>query len=610
MRLSDAMRGAADRAPVDEARVSTADAARRVTRSRRLHTGANALVGAGAVAVLGMAFIGPVGSMNDSAADFESAGAADEAREESAMGGATTESLDSAADSMVAEQWMCGSQFRPDDGAWSYGDTSGVTYEVGEVGASTSGGEGEYFVSETITANRPVDLLSGSDYVITWDGMVVGRYIEHSPIQYGPADEPMLPDGAAYERLDPGSDFSTLEQQIVVGAVNCWDGAPLPAGTYEVHLAKTLAYPADDAAATDPSAGPGAEPGSSATPAPSDTPDVIETEESGDAATAGPAEELPGPERNWEAFRVAGGPVTLTIDGEKVDDPFSDYLTPLEPMLEPSQPGTPVEPAPLPDNALTPDIVRDLYAASAVGDAWDMEAGSHRWLMNDSGGEAYSHFGCTWGGMEGQNFPESSSTMELLDFDVAAPKSLSVSYGFVVDGNPEVRSTVTNVSEYDIYDYWGSAQPQLYLVRDGVIVAEGYPIGLNEPDAVIMEDDAEALIWPAPDAQRLDAGQSVAGDYLWRDITRCDTDNGRAAGVEAGVYTLLASTSLTVNDYASSGEPTLFDSPGDTADSEARALARESLDVTEPATAIAPIEDYTWVDLQLWTSLGTITVTG
>ncbi|GMA35260.1 hypothetical protein [Demequina litorisediminis] len=49
--------------------------------------------------------------------------------------------------------------------------------------------------------------------------------------------------------------------------------------------------------------------------------------------------------------------------------------------------------------------------------------------------------------------------MDLLDLEVTAPSSLSVSYGFVVDGNPEVTSRVTNVSAYDIVNFWGH-QPQ------------------------------------------------------------------------------------------------------------------------------------------------------
>ena len=67
-RLSDSLRGLADRAPVDEVGVSTSDATRRIHRGRRLRAAANATAGAGVAAVIALAAIHPgLGSTGTSA---------------------------------------------------------------------------------------------------------------------------------------------------------------------------------------------------------------------------------------------------------------------------------------------------------------------------------------------------------------------------------------------------------------------------------------------------------------------------------------------------------------------------------------------------------------
>ena len=58
-RLSDSLRGLADRAPVGEVTVSTSAASRRIYRGRRLRAAANATAGAGMVAVIALATIHP-----------------------------------------------------------------------------------------------------------------------------------------------------------------------------------------------------------------------------------------------------------------------------------------------------------------------------------------------------------------------------------------------------------------------------------------------------------------------------------------------------------------------------------------------------------------------
>ncbi|GMA35259.1 hypothetical protein GCM10025876_14630 [Demequina litorisediminis] len=399
MRLNDALRGAADQAPIDGVTVSTADARRRVSRRRALRLGSNGLVGAGAVAILGVGALSPVFAASGAYDSLEPAMASGGAREElgsmADSGGDMAGSAEGfAADGMLASPWACGSEFSADDPAWAYGDTSGVTFEVGEAVAS----DGAYEIERNLTANRPVDLLTGGDYVITWNGIIVGSYLEADPLVYGPADEPSLPEGAVYERLDPATDFSSLQSWQIVEPVNCWDGTALPAGDYEVHLAQTLAYPGD---------ADGDVPAS--TPTPSDVATDVPSEDSSttDNADAGAHAGM-----DAEIFRVAAEPVTFTVDGEPVDDPFGAYLggTEPEPLPEPTTSASPGEPEPLPsettepslpepqkpltDGALTPDIAQQLFESSAVDGGWDMAAGSHRWLMSNATGQAY--WGCAW----------------------------------------------------------------------------------------------------------------------------------------------------------------------------------------------------------------------
>lgn len=620
MRLSDALRSAANHAPIDEVRVDTADAAARATRSRRLHGAANSMVGVGAVAVIGLGLWGmaPRSASDDSAAMADAAPeTATEEGWDATAGEDSMETYSADGDTRLAQQWLCGSDFDPADGAWTYGDTSGVTFEAGEI--ETDGGE--YTVPVTITASQPVDLIAGADYVITWDGMVVGSMLQPTPFALGPADEPYLPDGSVFERLDPATEFSSLESWQVLTPVNCWDGAALPAGTYEVHVAQTLAYPDDQANTLEPSTDETVEPS------------IDETiEPMGEAAGEGTDAALPTPSLGWEVFRVAADPVELTIEGQKLDDPFGEYLNPVEPLPGPTEePGVDptVDPVPLPEpthtalpeGSLTPELVREMYAASETGE-WDMARGTSRWILNNPEEEQFTSYGCAWGNDSNATFPSTSSTMELLDVGITAPRSISVSYGFVVDDNPRVTSTVTNVSEYDIHEFWRGTQPTLHLVRDGKVVAEGWPTDISGSDGTIWPaSGAETTIWPAPDTQSLNAGQSASGEYIWRDVSRCDNYDG-SGGVPAGFYTLLASVPVSV-----SNQPTMiaYDMPAeDLAGSPMEDLARETEELTTQGPAAHGLAgdgfaadeptggveyQYDWVQLQMWTSLGTITVT-
>src|SRR5690554_1324208 len=101
MKFSEALRGAADRAPVDRVHVSTIDAVGRIKRGRALRMGANSLAGAGAVAVIAFAAVGPLGGANDEMAMADAAGRDGAAMtEESATADAPMEAMDGAAEDM------------------------------------------------------------------------------------------------------------------------------------------------------------------------------------------------------------------------------------------------------------------------------------------------------------------------------------------------------------------------------------------------------------------------------------------------------------------------------------------------------------------------------
>lgn len=560
MRFSDALRGAADRAPVDDVSVSTEGITGRIKRERALRMGANGLVGAGAVAVIAFAAMGPLSNPAADMAAMNSAAEGVDSMADEALAGADAPMAESFA--RADSPWLCGSDFDPTDGVWAWADDSGVTYTVD---APEHDG-GEVRLPNTLAAHRTVDMISFADYVITWDGMVVGHYINPETLNYGPDTGALeLAEGQVYERLEPGTDFESLEQWVTLNPVNCWDGAALPAGDYEVHQAWTLAYVDDD-------------------PEP-----AVEADESGESSEA----TLEAP-TVLEPFRVAAGPVVLTIDGERVDDPFGDYLNgdmPGVPLPEP----LPVEP--LPEGSLTPDEARELYEAHAAEGAWDMAAGSQRWVIahdsaqtGEDGSVSDAFFGCSWDGSN-PSFPTRSAELDLLDVNVTLPASIGVSYGFVVDGNPKITSTVTNSSEYTLPGFWGGAQPQLFLVRDGKVAATASPQGIDHTGglhATTMMVTGEGLLAP---------GDSVTGDFLLRDIHACDSGSG-SGSVTPGTYTVLAAHSLSLSnehaDVARTMEEPSFE--GDSA-------------VAVPDMEILPAPgDWEFVELQGWTSLGTITV--
>ncbi len=87
-RLSDHLRGLAERAPVADAGISVEVASRRIARHRRMRAGANAAAGVGAATVIAFAAINPgAGNQNqDTAADAPEPAIAGGAQSDSAAG--------------------------------------------------------------------------------------------------------------------------------------------------------------------------------------------------------------------------------------------------------------------------------------------------------------------------------------------------------------------------------------------------------------------------------------------------------------------------------------------------------------------------------------------
>ncbi|MFV0633371.1 hypothetical protein [Demequina sp.] len=613
MKLSDALRGAADRAPVEDGLISVSSVSSKVRRQRAVRTGSAGLVGAGACALLVFAAMGPLSSPG-TARDEATVGGLAEGEMDAALEDSAGAAADGAAGlSRPAEQWSCGATFDANDGTWSWGDTTGATFDAAE-----PAWDGEAWqLPSTLTAQRAIDLVSSPDYVVVWDGIIVGRLIHEDPIPYGPADEPLAPSDGEYARLDPATDAGSISQDTTLEAVNCWDGEPLPAGKYEVHQAWTLAYAATATPEPTESA---PEPSTAAS-----TGTVTEGSED-DAAAGGGTDGSEGSAQAW--FRVAAAPVGLVIDGDPVDDPFGDYLggdTPGEPVPLP-EPVDPVEPT-LPDGALTTDLARELYEAALVRGPWDMAEGSQRWIkVNDSreaspdGAWEYQYYGCTWGDGRDGGFPTQSADMGLLDVSAKVPASLSVSYGYVVDGNPLATTSVTNVSEYAIPGYWYGDNVQLALVRDGVVAAEIYPETISSGTGGVMEPAwGETAVMPDGDYW-LSPGATSKGEGLLRNANSC---SGDGSGVQPGTYTLLAQVSLymdgasTVAYGGAVDDMSVLEREASTLDSLTGAVDTPSAwseltigDAAEPApdTAIAYEENYDWIEFQVWTSLGTITV--
>ncbi len=565
-KLSDALRGAADRAPVGDVGISSDVAARRVARQRGLRGAANGLVGVGAVTVLALGVMSPgLGLFNGNDSGSESA--ADMA---GPMSGQGSDGVEREAFSDMA---FCG---YPAGNETAWGEpTVEYTAELPD-GLENVGGD-SIDVEITVTALSDTELTTyGPQIMVAWEGLVVGHVLS------GGQDNAFT--------LAAGESVTSQE---TVALVNCWDGAPLPGGEYELLVSQMFT---------------------------SQEADVIIPVEPGDDE---PIVEIPTPQSDAAdgdqsvtdmqrdiavaptEFYVVASPVTLVVDGDVPEDPFADYLYGMPGQIE------------LPDNYLTPEIARALYNDSVQTGTWNMAAGTQRWVMQNGADQQYddaawerNYYGCSWDGTVGNTFPAQSADMGLLSIEASLPSLLSLSYGWVVNDNPVYSMSVTNTSEYSIPGFYGQPSSQLYLVENGRIVAEAYGVNTDRnAEFGIWEDGAEYNAMQH--LGLLEPGANLDGQFLWRDLNGCWTETGGPALVNPGTYTVLTAQYV----HVSSGDEYMYWGYDDMPVEEGFSMeGSEPRDMPSPAASDmaimpAPGGDYDWVELVVWTSLGTVTVT-
>lgn len=556
-KLSDALRGMADRAPIGELEVSTHGAARRVRRHRTLRMTANSLVGAGAAAVVAFAVIAPTTGTLPAGEGADMAAAPEEASD----GGFA------AADTRLAMN-MCGSPFsgaQPDQPA----TLTVVPPDGVEIGENRT-----VPMEVVLTASAPVTGMTSSPTVLVlWDGIVVGS-------AHGPALE------ATDVSLAAGDVVTTTVDVLLV---NCWDGAELPGGTYQLAaMQEIFTATVEEPVSVDE------------TP-----PAVVDPPIEGDGTSGDPGNTSSGSADAAVTFDAGYTLVSEPLDfqnaGEVVEDPFGQYLNPPAPEL--------------PDGYLSPDIARELYEVNVRDGAWDMAPGTQRVVMTsdaatpDPTGTAWarSYFGCAWDGGASGTFPTRSADLDLIDVTANLPSRINLSYGWVVDGNPEVNLRTTNTSGFTLPAMY-EPNSALLLVRDGRVVGEAY---LSNAARNGVDYNAAPPFY--------EPGSSLGGTYLWREVSGCW--NGNVQGeIPPGTYTVVNA------QYLYLGNDAVIMYGSDAGDMGATLSAQIRVDANggtaEPAIAIEPdifpgvgipAPDATYapdyVELQVWTSLGTVTIT-
>lgn len=576
-RLSDHLRGLAERAPVADSGISVEVASRRITRHRRMRAGANAAAGVGAATVIAFAAINPGGAADQDAA----AGALESA----IPNGAGSDSAATLEDGTRLAWGLCGSY--PLQESFEASKDNQLT--LGRAPEDIAGGD-TLSVNATLVSASSGDVETfGPQALILWNGMVVAS---------GTADSA----ASAVLSLTAGQ---PVEQQVSADLVDCWEGAPLPGGSYQLLAVQEL-YGQEEGEApppTEPSVEPvpPTEPGVSpepetAEPLPPDTAVEQSVTSSGLAADAG------------TFTRVVSEPLDFTVTGDVPEDPFGQYLP------------KPVEPIDTPDDLLTADQARAEFAARVTLTPWAMEAGSQRvvkvndsMVANDENTWAQNYFGCAWEAGQNVGFPSTSAEWDLLDVSATVPNSIDVSYGWVVEGNPEIDMSVTNVSDHTLPGYWGpDPNTSLLLVRDGKVVAEGYPVGAHR-DNRAPELELGGMLSP---------GQSIGGTYLWREVNGCFNGTTQAL-VEPGTYTVLNAQSV----YFDAGQvyygqpvddmleravpndgPAVLEDGASSGGADGSSSASVGSDPARDLIAPVPAPGDGWLELQVWTSLGTVTV--
>jgi hypothetical protein len=616
-RLSDLLRSAADRAPVGDAAVSLSRATRRVRAQRGVRGVGNGVAGMGAFALVIFGVVQP-GLANDAAATRDAA--APELAPDPASGGAQ--------DSVIASdgKWMswgtCGSFPLQDYGS---GGTDALSIVAAFDGGSTPEGGTTLDIPVTVTASQDLALTTnGPDAAVLWEGMVVATLTASQTEQA--------------LNLAAGD---TVESVASLALVDCFAGEPLPASSYQLVVSQAYlnATPAPTPTVeptVEPTVAPTVEP--TVEPLPEPQPRTTLPPDAGDQTGAGAGDSgeagvapgdvqiLPVEPQGWD-YRITSEPISFAVAGDPVDNPFADYYP--QPWTPPTQP----------EDMLTPAIARELFDAAATSVGWDMAEGTSRWILPNGYGDVQTfapepaeqgYFGCSWDGVSGLTFPTRSANLDLLSISADAPSRLSISYGWVVDDNPEVTLSVTNTSSYSIPGFYGEPSRSLYLVKDGRVVAEAFPANTDPNgqmlakgalttdtagvarDAVgdaVQQGAALQKSEVAPDEADsywglLAPGESVSGTYLWRDVNRCWRDDGSTANLSAGTYTLLAMQSISLQQYGTGA------GVGGVTTGGVAVPQPEVLDIpVDPAvTTVAPVQE-DWLELQAWTSLGTVTIT-
>ncbi len=374
--------------------------------------------------------------------------------------------------------------------------------------------------------------------------------------------------------------------------VNCWDGAALPAGDYTIVSAQTIS-----AASIAPPVSEEPLPTSSPAPSPAVDPD---TSVSSDGTSTEPA---------GAATTIVSAPAEFTIAGDKADDPFGQYLKPIDPNPVPT---TPVGPS----DALTSAEARAAYEAALTSERWDMAKGTQRVVMTSASDDtqgtmwATSYYGCPVDGASA-SFPKESADLDWIDVSAKLPSSIHLSYGWIVDGNPVVSFSTTNVTKTSLPGFYPGSSPRLVLVKDGRVVAEAYPVNPNQngmgggiayadgaPATLDSTRGGDSKIFAPTDDGYLAPGETISGDYLWRDLNGCWTSTGQLT-VAPGTYTVLSAQDL----YVGAQYTMMTDAAG----AAEAGVAPDATTSADSKVAPAPATD-DFTSYQVWSSLGTVTV--
>jgi len=567
------MRAAAETAPVQDVHVSTSAVQRRVRRNRSVRTGANVLVGAGAIAVVvaGLA-VGP-GAFAPPVDEGSRATGDDVGAIEPAIDGT----------SLIApapEGLGCGAPYAPSIGS---DDRSDAVAAKSASLADPEDGVARYDVTYVAAQGGSFTISAPTAYIL-WEGTVVG-------VTYGDAHTELT-----------GGEGAIGTNGVDLNLVSCWEGEALPAGDYTVVSHTTLWAAADEPAVDEPGDEPVEEPAPDGPVFEADPEITLNSEIHKETWENGP-----------EAFTVIAPELELTVPGDPVEDPFGKYLGG----------GEPRDPV-VPDGALTTDEARKAYEAALTTIPWTMAPGTQRVVLTGDGTWTddlwnQSYFGCAFDGVSGA-FPKQSADWKLLGVTGSLPSSINVSYGWVVDDNPAVSLTVTNTSEWSIPGYWAEPNSSLYLVKDGKVVAEAYPVSTNRNGPSIAIDSLRTV--DAYGNGYLEPGKSISGSYIWRDVNGCWKSNNTAADVTPGTYTVLSAQGVNVGSeqvvlFGAEAQARGADgagknsvSLGDDVVSSGSGSGSAESPVSVGGDAVAPAPDsQDWVGFTVWTSLGTVTVT-